>query len=117
MPVPCVPPPSCFFSLGQEANRLFYLQLQDVEAVRRVPNLHEESSSIVIDLEQPTLDGNVADDLIELTQVHKVSLEPRDEVDVGQLAMLASLADEQDGVAPFDLNDAVVVELHRLTNL
>ena len=50
------------------------------------------------------LDGNEATSLIELTQAHKVSLEPRDEVDVGQLAVLASLADEQDDAAPFNLD-------------
>ena len=42
----------------------------------------------------PVLDGNVAPNLIKLTQAHKVSLESRDKVDAGQLAVLASLADE-----------------------
>ena len=52
-----------------------------------------------------------------MTQAHKVSLEPRDEVDVGKLAVLASLVDEQDGAAPFDLDDdGVVAEFHRPTN-
>ena len=37
-------------------------------------------------------DGNEAIGLIELTQTH--NLEPRDEVDTGQLSVLASLADE-----------------------
>ena len=50
----------------------------------------------------------MAADLIELTQAHNISLEPQDEVDTDQLVVLASLADEQDGVAPFDLNDGVV---------
>ena len=40
------------------------------------------------------LDGNLVVGLIELTQAHKVSLEPRDEVDAGQLEVLNSLADE-----------------------
>ena len=51
-----------------------------------------------------------------MTQAHKVSLEPRDEVDVGQLAVFASFADKQDSVAPFDLDDRAIAELHRLTN-
>ena len=50
--------------------------------------------------------------LIELTQAHKVSLEPRDEVDVGQLVVLASLTNLQDGVAPFNLDDGVVAKLN-----
>ena len=54
---------------------------------------------------------------IELTQAHNVSLEPRDEVDAGQLVVLASLADEQDGVAPFDLDDKAVAKFHRPANL
>ena len=74
---------------------MFYLQFQDVEAVRRASNLREVPSSIIANLEQPALDVDVASGLIELTQAHKVSLEPRDEVDVGQLAMLATLADSR----------------------
>ena len=46
--------------------------------------------------------------LIELTQAHNISLEPQDEVDADQLVVLASLADEQDGAAPFDLDDGAV---------
>ena len=67
-------------------------------------------------LSSPVLDGNVAASLIELTQAHNVSLEPRDEVDAGQLMVLASLADEQDGAAPFDLDDGAVAEFHRPAN-
>ena len=77
-------------------------------------NLREEPLSIVANLEQPAQDGNVAVDLIELTQAHKVSLKPQDEVDVGQLAVLSSLADKQDGAAPFDIDDGTVIELYRL---
>ena len=62
------------------------------------------------------LDGNVVAGLIELTQAHKVSLEPRDEVDAGQLVVLASLADEQDGATPFDLDDRAIAELNRPAN-
>ena len=67
--------------------------------VCHAPNLREQPSSIIEDFEQPALDGNVATCLIELTQAHKVRLEPRNDVDVGQLAVLASLAIEQDGAA------------------
>ena len=38
------------------------------------------------------------------------------EVDVGQLAMLTSLTNEQDGAAPFDLDDGAVAEFHRPTD-
>ena len=54
--------------------------------------------------------------LIELTQAHNISLESRDEVDAGQLVMIASLADEQDGAVPFDLNDGAVAEFHHPAN-
>ena len=111
-----MPIPSCFFSLGRDADRLFYLQLKNVEAVHRLPNLREEPSSIVANLEQPTLDVNVAVGLIDLTQAHKVSLEPRNEVDISQLVVLTTLVDEQDGVAPFDLDDGDVPELYHPAN-
>ena len=67
MPVPCVPSLKYFCGSCLEVDRLFYLQLQDVEMVHRVPNLHEEPSSIIADLEQPTVDVDVATDIIELT--------------------------------------------------
>ena len=38
------------------------------------------------------------------------------EVDAGQLVMIASLADEQDGAVPFDLDDGAVAEFHHLAN-
>ena len=59
----------------------------------------------------------MAASLIELTRACKVNLKPRNELDVGQLAMLSSLADEQDGVAPFDLDDRAIAEFHRPANL
>ena len=116
MPVNCVPSQSYFFGPCRGADRLLYLPLQDVKVVCYAPNLREQPSPIIIDLESPALNGDEAVDLIELTQAHKVSLEPRDEVDTGQLTVLASLADKQDGSTPFDLDDGAIAELHRLAN-
>ena len=72
MPVPCVPPPPIL--------------------VERLTGCR--SSQI---LSKPRSMGMEATGLIELTQAHKVSLEPWGEVDVGQLAVLASLVDEGHG--------------------
>ena len=74
MPIPCMPPPNCFFGPSREADRLFYLQLHNAEAVCSAPNLSEEPLSIVQNLEQPALDVNVAVGLIELIYAHKVKL-------------------------------------------
>ena len=35
----------------------------------------------------------------------------------GQLVVLASLADEQDGVAPFDFDDGAIAKFHHPANL
>ena len=53
MSVPCVPSPRYFFGLDREADRLFCLQLQDVNAVCRAPNLREQPSLIIAEVQVP----------------------------------------------------------------
>lgn len=65
---------------------------------------------LVIDLQGPSLDVDLAAVLVPLPQDNDVGHQPGYEVHVGQLSVFTRLADEEDGSAPLNIHHGPVAK-------
>jgi hypothetical protein len=93
------------------------VHLQDVEASRRSPDLDQQSLSLIEDLEKAGVDVHPAAGLIHLAEAENVRCKTRNVVHPRQLTVLTTLACEEDGAMPFNLDDGAIVEADRAADV
>jgi hypothetical protein len=104
-----MPFPRGFIRPCSKAERLVDCQLQDVETIDTVQQSHEYSPVFIIDFQKSMLDVD-ATATLELSKALNVGLEARNDVDTSESPVLTALANEEYGVAHFDLNDLPITK-------
>lgn len=99
-----VPEPCLVVVVRCQADRPPNLQVQRVEPVVACLHLGEEVVVTVADSEHPAINKYLAASLIELANTDDVAAQAGDEVEIGEGAMLAVLALEDDRAAPLDVH-------------
>jgi hypothetical protein len=117
VPVPGVPAPGQLFAPRRQAHRAIDVHLQDVEVSRRSPNLDQQLLPLIEDLEKASIDVQSAAGLIHLAEAEDVHRKTGNVVHPRQHAVLTTLAREEGGAAPFNLDDGAIAEADRAADV
>jgi hypothetical protein len=117
VPVPGVPAPCRLFAPRRQAHGATGVHLQDVEVSRRSPDLDQQLLPLIEDPEKAGVVVHPTAGLIHLVEAEDVRHKTGNVVHPCQRAVLTTLAREEDGAAPFNLDDGTVAEADRAADV
>jgi hypothetical protein len=117
VPVPGVPAPGRLFAPRRQAHGATNVLLQDVEASRRSPDLDQQLLPLIEDPKKAGVDVHPAAGLIHLAEAEDVRRKTGNVVHPRQHAVFTTLAREEDGVVPFNLDDGAITEADRAADV
>lgn len=111
-----VPPPGILRSPRREAAGPCDGEVEHVEPAGGAGNLGQELPVLITHAKESTADEGLAPDLIELTHADDVCLQLRDEIHVGEGAVLTVLTVEDDSPAALDPHHRAITKLDGATD-
>jgi hypothetical protein len=117
VPIPGVLAPGCLFTPRRQAQGGTDVHLQDVEASRRSSDLDQQLLPLIEDPEKAGVDVHPTASLIHLAEAENVHRKMRNVVHPRQRTVLTTLACEEDGATPFNLDDGAIAEADRAADV